>query len=172
MLNYFIFLLYFVFELKILYDYYFCFIFQNPLLSRDFWYCKIRDSRFSICCNIITSNTSNNLLSMLFILFPNKKYFHTPQKNQNITLIMQRYKKNRYQHLILLNIFRNLILSFTHSNLHPTFKQENGHFHTSHLQSLQSVYFSYRKIYHKKPTLQLQSCKVQINLWLLNKKSF
>ena len=97
-------------------------------------------------------------------LNPNKKYFHTPQKNQNITLIMQRYKKNRYQHLILLNIFRNLILSFTHSNLHPTFKQENGHFHTSHLQSLQSVYFSYRKIYHKKPTLQLQSCKVQINL--------
>ena len=62
---------------------------------------------------IYRSSTSNNLLSMLFILFPYKKYFHTPQKNQNITLTLQRYKKNRYRHLILLNIFRNLILSFT-----------------------------------------------------------
>ena len=33
MLIYFMFLLYFVLELKILYDYYFCFISQNPLLS-------------------------------------------------------------------------------------------------------------------------------------------
>ena len=63
-----------------------------------------------------------------------KNIFTPLKKNQNITLIMQRYKKNRYQHLILLNIFRNLNLSFTPQQPSPY----HSHFHIYHLQSLQS----------------------------------
>ena len=88
---------------------------------------------------IYRSSTSNNLLSILFILFPNKNIFTSLKKNQNITLIMQRYKKNRYNISYYLIFLEILSSPLPHSNLQTTCKQENSHFHTSLLQSLQSL---------------------------------
>ena len=68
----------------------------------------------------------------------------------------------RGKHFLLFS-FQNYY-TLPHSSLYPTFKQGNSHFHTSILQSLQSFLLSFRKIYHKKPTLQLQSSHNYLNI--------
>ena len=95
-------------------------------------------------------------------------FYHIPHTHNNIELYLipnltiQKKKK---------------ISTLPHSNLHPTFKQENSHFHTHHLQTLQhhtsqlcknvanrvqnQACLCYAEVPHIFAIrLQLQSCKV------------